>query len=507
VNAATRTDAHHPHRKRKAVQKRYRHPSLAPVNTVTPKRSKAQHADGIDNTVRRSPRLTTVQAADDDNDVFQPVKARPRIKIAAHKHAAGAPLKRQLLSTIQESEELEPKPGKTCCRCNPKDVIDAINLMSGPQKEKIRDLGWGKILDITIDAVKRRELFKWLLTKVDVLSMEIRVPPHTILPITKHAVHIVLGVPTGTRPPSDHSYKEVNEEKARLATALGCQGNRITIARLKSKLSEHKVDDLSIRCFFLLLFNRLLFSTSAFDISNTEVKYTMDWDSFDQVDWQQIMVNDIRDAAKQWMGCKSDNPSFSSYPPFLIIYYLDNLLHKANNENRMITPRAATFTKEKVGTLMLADRWKDEWGNTHYGALPQKNQKGSAYETQPTTHAGPSTSLAAPSFDIPVLRNLLQGHTGVISGNAQTRITDLAAAFDEDMRQLNQSISKRMHKFADDITSLLSDVPASTALDETRQGHHNQCNTVGEELQRNANVDESTISLPSYLLRVIDSIA
>ena len=36
----------------------------------------------------------------------------------------------------------------------------------------------------------------------------------------------------------------------------------------------------------------------------------------------------------------------------------------------MITPRAATFTKEKVGTLMLADRWKDEWGNTHYGALP-----------------------------------------------------------------------------------------------------------------------------------------
>ena len=69
VNAATRTDAHHPHRKRKAVQKRYRHPSLAPVNTVTPKRSKAQHADGIDNTVRRSPRLTTVQAADDDDDV------------------------------------------------------------------------------------------------------------------------------------------------------------------------------------------------------------------------------------------------------------------------------------------------------------------------------------------------------------------------------------------------------------------------------------------------------
>ena len=84
-------------------------------------------------------------------------------------------------------QELEPKPGKRCCRCNPKDVIDAINLMSGPQKEKIRDLGWGKILDITIDAVKRRELFKWLLTKVDVLSMEIRVPPHTILPITKHA--------------------------------------------------------------------------------------------------------------------------------------------------------------------------------------------------------------------------------------------------------------------------------------------------------------------------------
>jgi hypothetical protein len=37
--------------------------------------------------------------------------------------------------------------------------------MSDDQKDRVRALGWAKILDITIDAVKSRELFKWLLTE------------------------------------------------------------------------------------------------------------------------------------------------------------------------------------------------------------------------------------------------------------------------------------------------------------------------------------------------------
>ncbi|CAO2163491.1 unnamed protein product [Urochloa humidicola] len=52
------------------------------------------------------------------------------------------------------------------------------------------------------------------------------------------------------------------------------------------------------------------------------------------------------------------------------IYYLDNLMHKENWGNRMITPRAALFTGKKVATLELADRLRDHQGIIHYGRLP-----------------------------------------------------------------------------------------------------------------------------------------
>jgi hypothetical protein len=132
----------------------------------------------------------------------------------------------------------------------PIDVIEAMKILSVDQRQKICDLGWGEILEITIDAVRTRELYKWLLSKIDIPNMVLRASPNITLPLNKHAIQTVLGVPAGTTPPPKHSYNVVNAERAKLAATLGCP-SAITIDRLKAKLREHQVHDLSIRCFFL----------------------------------------------------------------------------------------------------------------------------------------------------------------------------------------------------------------------------------------------------------------
>jgi hypothetical protein len=147
------------------------------------------------------------------------------------------------------------------------------------------------------------------------------------VPLDKHAIRTVLGVPAGTTPPPKHSYNDVNAERAKLAAALGCT-SAITIDRLRAKLREHQVDDLSIRCFFLILFIRLLFSTTSINVCSTEVELTMDWENFRNVDRQQAMLNNLKSAAKSWneRGESSHNPSLSSCPPFLIVsHYLAQL--------------------------------------------------------------------------------------------------------------------------------------------------------------------------------------
>ncbi|CAN6358514.1 unnamed protein product [Urochloa humidicola] len=136
----------------------------------------------------------------------------------------------------------------------------------------------------------------------------------------------------------------------------------------------------------------------------------MDWGNFSNVDWQQAILSDLRSAADNWKapGPKAANPSLRSCPPFLIIYYLDNLMHPENHANRMITPRAALFTK-KVGTVRLADQCKDAQGVYQYGALPTFSQSGSAYMPVNDTPQAPHPAYPPEPCPLPRMSELLKG--------------------------------------------------------------------------------------------------
>jgi hypothetical protein len=105
------------------------------------------------------------------------------------------------------------------------------------------------------------------------------------LKITKEIVRLILGLPSagGGKPFMDW-YGEV-DAAGRLRKQLKILKDVFDIATLQEKIITGHDDDLTIRCFFLILFNRLLFPISSWPISNNEVIMTEDMDRFPDIDW------------------------------------------------------------------------------------------------------------------------------------------------------------------------------------------------------------------------------
>lgn len=203
-------------------------------------------------------------------------------------------------------------------RCNPKDVLEAIRSLSDDQVAEIRRLGWGKFLEIKIDAVESRELYCFLMDHIDIVHMNLILSHDKILPISAQSVHIVLGLPIGGGELTFTKTKEITNAKKDLFDMLG---EKLSIERLKLEVSKGLADELSLRCFFMIVFNRLLFPTSSYDVSNNDVRLTMDMSKIGEVDWCKLVVEDIRAAASRWQrrDCKVINPTISGCSPYLLV--------------------------------------------------------------------------------------------------------------------------------------------------------------------------------------------
>jgi hypothetical protein len=105
--------------------------------------------------------------------------------------------------------------------------------------------------------------------KLDHKDMTIRPGPEKELKIKKDNVHLILGVPNhgGGKPLGiDEAVAASN-----LRSELGLAKDEFNVTLLQDRLRKGDDDDLTIRCFFLILFNRLLFPTASWGITNHEV--------------------------------------------------------------------------------------------------------------------------------------------------------------------------------------------------------------------------------------------
>jgi hypothetical protein len=290
-------------------------------------------------------------------------------------------------------------------RCNPQDVLVSIQILNDRQRQAIARRGFSSIHDMRVDALGSRSHLAWLMEKLNHNDMTIRAGPGKELKITKETVHLILGLPNaggGTTLGIDEAVAANN-----LRVELGLSKEDFRVAALQDRLRKGSNNDLSIRFLFLILFNRLLFPTASWGITNHEVLLTEEMDRFHEMDWCQLIFNDLCQAAKKWHTRSVTNVSTTIYGCSIVIlvsislfcllyvaiflckihihvdyallclatihvmllqlYYLDHLHDSAAPQNKRGTPRIKYFDRNIIQALTRADKGKIRQGQEPFG--------------------------------------------------------------------------------------------------------------------------------------------
>ena len=196
-------------------------------------------------------------------------------------------------------------------------MIITIKILNERQRQAVARKGFSNILDMTLDALGSPSHLRWLMDKLDHKDMTIRPGVGKELKITKETVHLILGLPNagGGKPLGIDEAVAGNNLRAE----LGLSKDECVVASLQDRLRKGNDDDLSIRCFFLILFNRLLFPTSSWGISNHEVLLTEEMDRFHEIDWCHLIFNDLCEAAQKWHTRSTSNVSTTIYGCSVVI--------------------------------------------------------------------------------------------------------------------------------------------------------------------------------------------
>jgi hypothetical protein len=130
-------------------------------------------------------------------------------------------------------------------------------------------------------------------------------------------VHLIFGLPNagGGKPLGIDEVVAANN----LRVGLGLSKEDFDVAALQDRLRKGGDDDLIMISFFLILFNRLLFPTASWGITNHKVLLTKEMHRFHETDWCQLIFNDICQVVKKWHTRNITNVSTRIYDCSIVI--------------------------------------------------------------------------------------------------------------------------------------------------------------------------------------------
>ena len=192
------------------------------------------------------------------------------------------------------------QPKKLNIRCNPADVLETIKLMNTDQLAEVANYRFAALVDMALDAVECRGLLRWLMDHTDPRDMTIRAGPGKELKITKEVVKLVLGIPSSGGSIQNFGWAQRKQVASNFRASIGIGNRPIKVEFLRQRVAAGGVDQLTMRCFFLIVMNRLLFPSASWNITNSDIVMTEHMDRMAQIDWCQLVYNHLCDSVQKW---------------------------------------------------------------------------------------------------------------------------------------------------------------------------------------------------------------
>lgn len=201
------------------------------------------------------------------------------------------------------------------------------------QRKRIVKMGFGGLMQIAAEGLESRDLLKFLMDRLNPTNMEIDIGKERPLRITPLAVKKVFDIPLGKSDTPLPTKSQATQALIDFRKEIGLEHNApVKSDYLQMLLETGKVgDDMAIRFFFIMAFNKLLFPDTSNNIRGKDAFMTADISGFRNMNWCKALVDNLRDAALSWHMDKNKegNKSISGCSIFLLVssYFLFNFYY------------------------------------------------------------------------------------------------------------------------------------------------------------------------------------
>jgi len=328
-------------------------------------------------------------------------------------------------------------------------VVEVIAALTPDQCDYVCRKSFGPLLDITVVNLETRGLLDWLLENTNPMDMIIRAGPGKNLEITKDVIHQILGLPNAGGLPEKIDWAEAVAEAAAFKSRLGLGPRSFGVDKMKQHIEKGGADSVSMRYFFLIVFNRLLFCKGSFDITNDHIYWTRQIEQFGDFDWCQLIYNDLCNAVRKWHSRDKNQVTITVYGCCLVIliYYLDHLYDKAAPTTKTDCPRIKYFDSARILKLLKADHKDGSWGNCDF-----RNRTETCYAQGPSIYITRLRGLL--DYKIESLPDHIADRVRNILSHNDHEIARLASSLDETRRDL----LRKQYQLANNVAAMIDEL-------------------------------------------------
>ncbi|KAL6631292.1 hypothetical protein ACP70R_028142 [Stipagrostis hirtigluma subsp. patula] len=268
-------------------------------------------------------------------------------------------------SKFLSTAALPPWKRILCRKVTSRGAQDVVHHLSAAQRRLVRAAGFGSLLDIPYPPKVNRQLYAWLLSRLDVGRMVLAVDGGgREAPVRAEDVRRVLGVPMGRRPVRGAGESERALAPVRVREMYGGAAPASVIDHEAVISGTRACDTEAEREMFLCSFvcamvGNVLAPRGRYDKVHTEICPAVAYPfSAGEFDWCSYVVDELRDGAvraQKALATGANTVTLRGCLLFMQVLYMDSLPVAKSMVSQTAFPRAVVYTPDVAEMLTKHD--------------------------------------------------------------------------------------------------------------------------------------------------------
>lgn len=257
----------------------------------------------------------------------------------------------------------EPKPRKQAnlvTRCSPGRLLNVLIRFTPDQKEAVKSMGFGSLLDLRCRTL-RRNLCLWLLERFNTIRRSLEICGARI-PISPRDVELVMGLPASGKDVVNSGPEDLIAE---LRQKYNSSNRGISVRLLEEMLATPEAGEDFKRSFLLYVLGTLLCPTARLDVSPSFLHFLTNMDVIHEYNWGKFLLDRlVREVARFRQGKQR---AVGGCLLFLQLFYYESVAVGGPCEPApVVIPCLASWSEEEISER---EKQEKELGGYGFGEV------------------------------------------------------------------------------------------------------------------------------------------